>query len=461
MRGYDTSLQSLQLLRLFAIITIEIDQNMIYAIIIISILCVLFSLFSFLLFGREEKVFSNIQTEPPRDLNPLEIALIYNKRALPGDAVALLHYLASKDYLKILRSADKKQIILTKLKNYDGNNAAEKYIFENVFATKAAISLAEIKNNPNITYSFQVAAMAANSEVNTSLFFSKLSLKLKSYSKKVNFIGLILVNILVHVGGFIQPLTFLFAMVFIAVFCLFQGFGLYIIGSGSEVEVGFGPNESVGRGKNRVKKNIGLCAILMLFIATMVIAMIVFYNTSLSNMAKLLLSVGYIGCLTLICISQMISSHIDKKTSEGIKIYQEIAGFKEYLDKAERPMLEKLYNESPNVFRKIISFGFVLGVSKKWIENFDNTVFNSIFSTAYGHTDDEGKDFDYMTDAQKQAAYQAFQEKIRLNRNMLQTKIDTFNNMIKIYNLVLFNNIYKKPLKMPSIKLSKYLSGDK
>ena len=412
--------------------------------IIVAVICVLFSSLSYILFGREEKIFNSIQTEPPRGLNPLEIALIYNKKALPGDAVALLHFLSSKDYLEMTKDNKTGEIVLAKLKNYDGNNVAEKFIFETVFRERNSISLSDMKKDPSISFSFRIGAMAVNSKSNSSLYFSGLSLKLKSYSKIINFIGLALVNILVH----------------IAAFTLFQGIGLFIIGSGSEIEIGFGENERVGRGKDRVKDNIGICAFLMSFFSIVVIILIFTQNVELSTISKVMLSTGYVFSLILLCISQLITTLIDKKTKLGMEIYQELAGFKNYIDKVERPRLEALFNENPRVFRKLISFGFVLGISKKWTDSLDATVFNSIFSTAYGHSNDIDSNED-MTNVERQAAYEEFQKNIRINRNTLQSRIDDFNNMINTNDLTLFGKVYKEPLKMPPTVLSKHFSGDK
>lgn len=422
--------------------------------IIVAVICVLFSSLSYILFGREEKIFNSIQTEPPRGLNPLEIALIYNKKALPGDAVALLHFLSSKDYLEMTKDNKTGEIVLAKLKNYDGNNVAEKFIFETVFRERNSISLSDMKKDPSISFSFRIGAMAVNSKSNSSLYFSGLSLKLKSYSKIINFIGLALVNILVHIGGILQPISSPFIVT------LFQGIGLFIIGSGSEIEIGFGENERVGRGKDRVKDNIGICAFLMSFFSIVVIILIFTQNVELSTISKVMLSTGYVFSLILLCISQLITTLIDKKTKLGMEIYQELAGFKNYIDKVERPRLEALFNENPRVFRKLISFGFVLGISKKWTDSLDATVFNSIFSTAYGHSNDIDSNED-MTNVERQAAYEEFQKNIRINRNTLQSRIDDFNNMINTNDLTLFGKVYKEPLKMPPTVLSKHFSGDK
>lgn len=432
---------------------------MLHTILIVSIICLLFSLFSYLAFGREEKVFTSIQTEPPHGLNPLEIGLIYNKKALPGDAVAILHYLASKDYLKIVRSDKSRDIILTKLKKYDGNNAAEKFIFENVFAGSNEISVREIKENRKLSPCFQVAAMAVNSDSNIGIYFEVKSLKAKNLAKKLNYISLILINILIYINGFLSLITLLFLLPFVAVFSIFQGIGLYVIGSGSESEVGFGPNDKIGRGKSRVKNNMILGFFLIIFTAFIVVLIIISQRTLLSATNTFLLVLSYIIGLILLCISQLIASNIDKKSSEGIRAYQEITGFKNYLDKAERPMMEQLFLDSPSVFRKVVSFGFVLGVSKKWTRDFDMSVFNGIFTAAYGYSDD-GSESSHKTDAERKAAAEKFRKMTHEDRANIQNMMDGFNKMIEANDLNLFGRIYKEPLRMSDGILDRWFFRD-
>lgn len=82
----------------------------------------------------------------------------------------------------------------------------------------------------------------------------------------------------------------------------------------------------------------------------------------------------YICCVigVLIAVAAFIvSCFIRKRTDEGHLYKQQISGFKTFLETAEKERLEALVEESPTYFYNILPFAYVLGVSEKWIKNFE------------------------------------------------------------------------------------------
>jgi uncharacterized membrane protein len=61
-----------------------------------------------------------------------------------------------------------------------------------------------------------------------------------------------------------------------------------------------------------------------------------------------------------------------RKTKYGEEVRGKIKGFKHYLEVAEKDQLEGLVEQNPNYFYDILPYAYVLGVSKKWIEKFEN-----------------------------------------------------------------------------------------
>ena len=61
-----------------------------------------------------------------------------------------------------------------------------------------------------------------------------------------------------------------------------------------------------------------------------------------------------------------------RKTPYGEKITAQVLGFKEFLEKVEKPQLEQMGESNPNYFYEILPYAYVLNVSKKWIEKFEN-----------------------------------------------------------------------------------------
>lgn len=413
--------------------------------IVVPIICILISILFYLIFGREKKIFTAIQTEPPRKFNPMEVALIYNKKTVPSDAVTMLHFLASKEYIKIIKTPENK-ILLTKLKDYDGSNAVENFILNETFANSDLITIDEIKRDSNINASFQVAANIVNENENIYHFFSKTSHKIKHISKIINYSGLIILNLFLYIYGISNKLGVFSLFIMIAVVTTFQIIGIYVIGSGSETEIGFGGRNSLSRDKNRIKNNLLAGSFLIAF-ASFAIFLIIFTQTEIISLIdKIMIIINYILSLSLLCSSQIISSHIDKKTDYGIKIYQEIVGFKNYLNTVERSRLEKIFNENPSVFRNILSYGFVLGISKKWTNSIDDTIFNGIFSTAYGYDDS-----DVSKPDSDEVDYQKLYNILNNRKENIRQKYLQYNKLITTKKLNLFNLPQNKPVDIPKI----------
>jgi len=75
----------------------------------------------------------------------------------------------------------------------------------------------------------------------------------------------------------------------------------------------------------------------------------------------------------LIAVSAFVLSFfIRKRTEEGHKILQHLKGFKMFLETAEKERLETLVNDDPKYFYDILPYAYVLGVSDKYIKNFED-----------------------------------------------------------------------------------------
>ena len=61
-----------------------------------------------------------------------------------------------------------------------------------------------------------------------------------------------------------------------------------------------------------------------------------------------------------------------RKNNFGEQIIAKIRGFKNYLETAEKNQIEDQVNKNPNYFYDILPYAYVLGVSKAWIDKFQN-----------------------------------------------------------------------------------------
>lgn len=61
-----------------------------------------------------------------------------------------------------------------------------------------------------------------------------------------------------------------------------------------------------------------------------------------------------------------------RKNSYGEQIKSKINGFRNYIELAEKNQIEMLVEQNPNYFYDILPYAYVLNVSKKWVEKFEN-----------------------------------------------------------------------------------------
>ena len=81
--------------------------------------------------------------------------------------------------------------------------------------------------------------------------------------------------------------------------------------------------------------------------------------------------VYYLGAISNVIIL-VFSILMKRKNSYGEHIKAKINGFKNYLELAEKNQINMLVEKNPNYFYDILPYAYVLDVSKKWVEKFEN-----------------------------------------------------------------------------------------
>jgi len=61
-----------------------------------------------------------------------------------------------------------------------------------------------------------------------------------------------------------------------------------------------------------------------------------------------------------------------KKSDAGLKRYQKIKGFKDFIDMVEEPKLKIFLKKDPSYFDKTLPYAVVFGLTTKWAEKFEN-----------------------------------------------------------------------------------------
>jgi len=66
-----------------------------------------------------------------------------------------------------------------------------------------------------------------------------------------------------------------------------------------------------------------------------------------------------------------LASRFHKRSPIGNETYRKFQGFREFVSKAERPIIERLMKEDPNYYDKTLAFALAFGYLKSWTKKFD------------------------------------------------------------------------------------------
>lgn len=80
----------------------------------------------------------------------------------------------------------------------------------------------------------------------------------------------------------------------------------------------------------------------------------------------------YTSAFIALLFIMFFSIIMGRKTKYGESIVSKVYGFRNYIQKAEKDQIDKLVEENPNYFYDILPYAYVMNVSRKWIESFEN-----------------------------------------------------------------------------------------
>ena len=314
----------------------------------ISISFVAIAYFIWKKYGKDEMVVNTVEFYPPDGLNSADVAFIYKGHSEQEDVISLLIYLANKGYLRIEEYEEKtlkvfksKNFKIIKVKEYDGDNEDERIFFNGLFNNVKPKD--EVTRN-DLYDKFYLTLNKIRKNINRKENKEKIYEK-NSLGKR----GIILIMI-------------------VLMFMIMDGFSIIKIGDATVIIFLLfcliGP--LIILYNNR--PNVGRVIISsMIFVITGFFCML--YTDGAFSIGLLIEFLIYSTCMVILILFLAI---IKKRTKYGIEMLGRIQGFKNFLEIAEKPKLEKLVMEDPEYFYNILPYTYALGVSKKWMEKFED-----------------------------------------------------------------------------------------
>ena len=94
--------------------------------------------------------------------------------------------------------------------------------------------------------------------------------------------------------------------------------------------------------------------------------------------------------VAFICIPVCIFFTIlmTRKTKYGEEIKAKVDGFKNFLVKVEKEQLERLVSQNPSYFYNILPYTYVLGISKKWMNKFEDIYYPPMDMGSFDYSSD-------------------------------------------------------------------------
>ena len=365
----------------FMIIVNFIKREYINITLLISLLFLIKTLIMWIKYGKDDKIIERVEFYPPKDYNSAEIGYLYNGKVTNEAVVSILIQLANEGYIKIEEInkenlLKKKTFKIRKLKEYSGNDEIEKTFFEGLFKNGEP-------DEKELEKKIEIERQNGKKVTGYKLTRIKRSLPIKVVTEKelknkfYTTINKIKKKLIEHddivyeknenkkekVSSMTNKICFLsLCSIFIySELNIFYKFAAVII-----LQILIPKLMNIIFFKKKSIKNIIKIVVFLLISGLMSADSI--YEIAVQNEKVKLFYILILICLIGMNVLNILMS---KRTKYGTEILGQIKGFKRFLETAEKNQLEALVEKNPEYFFDILPYTYALGVSKKWIKQFE------------------------------------------------------------------------------------------
>ncbi len=369
----------LSFVAVFIVICVEFFDSIVSAIYILSeimwsiaknfdLMCIILMLVFIVAFGvflihffkcrDKNEIVTTVEFECPKDLNPCEVGFLVDGIVDNEDLTALFVYWASKDYISI-EGKGKKQTFKKLVKEIPNDmKEYEKNIFQKIFGNETEVALSKVPEK-----------LTGNDVISKALRSIEKDIGEKYFDKKTILLRQIYICLF-------ALLFFFTAMYFRLEYFVDVAYVVEVVVAGSTLIYVLLSwcmllsYDNRRKAKSR-KQQIISWVMFLVFLAVCAGLLCWFYWTDPYQICCLLAEIVMMFFVTF--LSQKFKIY----NKAGEEKLGKIIGLKNFIEVAEKERLEMLVEEDPKVFYQILPYAYVLGVSDKWIKDFD--VFKNLY----------------------------------------------------------------------------------
>ena len=309
-------------------------------------LAFLFGLYSLVrcLLSKKTHITPIVNFYPPKDMDPAMVGTIVDESVDQEDLMALIPYWASKGYLTISETSD--DLILTKVEDHEPpilNH--QKKIYKGLFKYKDSVKLSNLSTN--FGKAMNDAKEALNNEFSGEKKLSKID---------HGFVTTILAMICMIVCILFNTRYSIVDNLIETILATFTFVIMMVMNYSAAASSVFNKNK-LGVLKKALSVALVLVVVYFIYRQTQSIVSIVSFEFMVIGIVATTLPI-------------LFSSKFNVVSDYFKSVAGDLLGFKDFIEKAEVPQLERLSAENPSYYYDVIPYAMVFGLSEMWTKKF-------------------------------------------------------------------------------------------
>ena len=309
-------------------------------------LAILFGLYSLVrcLLLKKTHITPIVNFYPPKDMDPAMVGTIVDESVDQEDLMALIPYWASQGYLTISETSD--DLILTKVEDHEPPVLKhQKKIYKGLFKYKDSVKLSNLSSN--FGKAINDAKEALNNEFSGEKKLSKID---------HGFVTTILAMICMIVCILFNTRYSIVDNLIETILATFTFVIMMVMNYSAAASSVFNKNK-LGVLKKALSVALVLVVVYFIYRQTQSILSIVSFEFMVIGIVATTLPI-------------LFSSKFNVVSDYFKSVAGDLLGFKDFIEKAEVPQLERLSEENPSYYYDVIPYAMVFGLSEMWTKKF-------------------------------------------------------------------------------------------